>query len=89
MNGYYTSVIPAVKAKSPVATESVNIDNSLHVVDNTIFASGATIEVFDIMGRRIAEGLDAVTIEYTKNSIFVVKTKYVDGVAYMTKIVIR
>lgn len=89
LNGYYTSVIPVVKAKAPVAVESVIADNAVFMTNNTIYAQGAEIEVYDVMGRSLAIGVDAVTIENASQMVFVVRTKYVDGTVFVTKVANR
>ena len=89
LNGYYTSVIPVVKAKNPVEVEQVVADNMLFVADNTIYAQGAEIEVYDVMGRLLATGRDVVAIENLNQNIFVVRTKYFDGQTFVTKIANR
>jgi hypothetical protein len=89
LNGYYTSVIPVVKAKAPVAVESVKLDNTVFMTDNTIYAQGAEIEVYDIMGCRLAIGVDAVTIDNANQMVFVVRTKYADGQSFVTKVANR
>lgn len=89
LNGYYTSVIPVVKAKAPVAVESVIADNAVFMTNNTIYAQGAEIEVYDVMGRSLAIGVDAVTIENANQMVFVVRTKYVDGTVFVTKVANR
>jgi len=89
LNGYYTSVIPVVKAKAPVAVESVIADNAVFMTNNTIYAQGAEIEVYDVMGRSLAVGVNAVTIENANQMVFVVKTKYVDGTVFVTKVANR
>ena len=89
LNGYYTSVIPVVKAKAPVAVESVIADNAVFMTNNTIYAQSAEIEVYDVMGRSLAVGVNAVTIENANQMVFVVKTKYVDGTVFVTKVANR
>ncbi len=89
LNGYYTSVIPVVKAKAPVAVESVIADNAVFMTNSTIHAQGAEIEVYDVMGRILAIGVDAVTIENANQMVFVVRTRYADGKYFVTKVVNR
>jgi hypothetical protein len=88
LNGFYTSIIPVTESIS-VDVENVASDNDVYVVNNTIYASGADIEVYDIMGRCVAVGVDAVLVENIGQSIFVVKTRYAEGDAFVTKVVIR
>ena len=75
--------------KAPVAVESVKLDNTVFMTDNTIYAQGAEIEVYDIMGCRLAIGVDAVTIENANQMVFVVRTKYADGQSFVTKVANR
>jgi hypothetical protein len=89
LNGYYTSVIPVVKAKSPVAVDNIISDNTLFVANSAIYAQGAEIEVYDIMGRLITTGVDVVAIENVNQNIFVVRTKYFDGQVFITKVANR
>ena len=89
LNGYYTSVIPVVKAKSPVVVENLEADYALFVANNTIYAQGAEIEVYDVMGRLVAIGNDEVAIENLNQNIFVVRTKYFDGQVFVTKVANR
>ena len=88
LNGFYTSIIPVTESIS-VDVENVASDNDVYVVNNTIYASGADIEVYDIMGRCVVVGVDAVLVENIGQSIFVVKTRYAEGDAFVTKVVIR
>ena len=41
------------------------------------------------MGRSLAVGVDAVTIENANQMVFVVRTKYVDGTVFVTKVANR
>ena len=50
---------------------------------------GAEIEVYDIMGCRLAIGVDAVTIDNANQMVFVVRTKYADGQSFVTKVANR
>ena len=86
LNGYYTSVIPVVKAGNPVVVEDVMTDNTVFVTNNTIYAQDAEIEVYDVMGRILAIGVDAVSIENASQMVFVVRTKYADGQVFVTKV---
>ena len=88
LNGFYTSVIPATITEI-VDVENVVVDDALFVQGNTINAFGADIEVYDIMGRCVAVGVDVVLVENMNQSIFVVKTKYAEGDTFVTKVVIR
>ena len=88
LNGFYTSVIPVSKPVL-VAVDNISLDNNLYVVNNTVYATGANIEVYDIMGRCVACGVDAVVIDGMNQSVFVVKTKYDEESVFVTKVVIR
>ncbi len=89
LNGYYTSVIPQVKEASGSNVDIIGVDNALYVAANTIYAYGAEIEVYDIMGRLVASGEDAVVIENVNQNVFVVRTKYFDGRVFVTKVANR
>ena len=86
LNGYYTSVIPVVKAGNPVVVDDVMTDNTVFVTNNTIYAQDAEIEVYDVMGRILAIGVNAVSIENASQMVFVVRTKYADGQVFVTKV---
>jgi hypothetical protein len=88
LNGFYTSIIPVSKVEN-VAIENVLVDDAIFVENHTIHAMGATIEVYDVMGRCVSVGVDAVNIENMNQSVFVVKTKYSEGQTFVTKVIIR
>lgn len=88
LNGFYTSIIPVTKSEN-VAVENVAIDNDLFLVNNTIYAQGAEIEVYDVMGRRVAFGVNSVSVENVNQMVFVVRTKYLDGQVFVTKVTNR
>ena len=87
LNGYYTCIIPQEQVE--VAVENVAIDNDLFLVNNTIYAQGAEIEVYDVMGRRVAFGVNSVSVENVNQMVFVVRTKYLDGQVFVTKVTNR
>jgi hypothetical protein len=89
LNGYYTSVIPQVKEASGSSVDNIGVDSSLYVDGNMIYAYGAEIEVYDLMGRLIMSGIDIVAIENAHQNIFVVRTKYIDGQVFVTKVANR
>ena len=89
LNGFYTSVIPYVNTGSPTMLETIAEDDKLFVANNTIYAQDSAIEVYDVMGRLIATGVDAVCVESCAQSIFVVKTIRLDGVVFVTKVANR
>ena len=86
LNGYYTSIIPTIEIKDIDAIEDIASDNILFIANDIIYAEGAEIEVYDVMGRLIIAGHNAVAIENTNHNVFVVKTKYAGGQVYVTKI---
>lgn len=88
LNGFYTSIIPVTKSEN-VAVENVAIDNDLFLVNNTIYAQGAEIEVYDVIGRRVAFGVNSVSVENVNQMVFVVRTKYLDGQVFVTKVTNR
>ena len=89
LNGYYTSIIPTIEIKNIDAIENITSDNALFVTNSVIYAENAEIEVYDIMGRLIIAGHNAVAIESANHNILIVKTKYIDGQVYVTKITNR
>ena len=46
-------------------------------------------EIYDVMGRMVASGVDFVNVENVKQSVFVVRTKYSDGQVFVTKVANR
>ena len=88
LNGFYTSIIPVAKSEN-VAVENVAVDDAIFVENHTIYAIGATIEVYDVVGRCVSVGEDAVVVDNMGQSIFVVKTQYANGDTFVTKVVIR
>ena len=88
LNGFYTSIIPVTKSEI-VAVENVAVDDAIFVENHTIYAIGATIEVYDVVGRCVSVGEDAVVVDNMGQSIFVVKTQYANGDTFVTKVVIR
>lgn len=94
LNDFYSRLLPYV-GKLSEDSEDVGLDNNfavdkaLFVVDNTICAQGAEIEIYDVMGRMVASGVDFVNVENVKQSVFVVRTKYSDGQVFVTKVANR
>ena len=86
LNGYYTSIIPTIEIKDIDAIEDIASDNILFIANDIIYAESAEIEVYDVMGRLIIAGHNAVAIENTNHNVFVVKTRYAGGQVYVTKI---
>ena len=89
LNGFYTSVIPYMNAGLSTMVETIIEDDKLFVANNTIYAQDSAIEVYDVMGRLLATGVNAVCVENCAQSIFVVKTIRLDGVVFVTKVANR
>ena len=68
--------------------ENIQADSNLFLSNNTIYADGATIEVYDIMGRLVAKGLNTIHLANNNNSIVIVKTIY-NNSQFITKLVNR
>ena len=87
--GVLTKLIPRSQSDIVVETidnvENIHIDNNLFLHNGVIYAQGATIEVYDIMGRIIASGIDSLAINHI-HSLIIVKTTYPDNQQYITKI---
>ena len=45
--------------------------------------------MYDVVGRCVSVGEDAVVVDNMGQSIFVVKTQYANGDTFVTKVVIR
>ena len=71
-----------------VDVDNVLIDNSIFVNNQVLYAEGAQIAIYDVMGRLLAEGHDAVSVANITTSVIVVKTTYGDS-QYVTKLVNR
>lgn len=96
LSGVLTKLIPRSQNdivttgyQKPVAIENVSADNNLFVKNNVVYAEGATIEVYDVMGRIIASGVDNVAIDNINNSVIIVKTTYFNNMQFVTKLVNR
>ena len=85
LNGFYTRLFPYTPEKI-VATNNVFVDNSLFVYNDVVYANNAYIEVYDLMGRLLASGLNAVFVDDIE-SVLIVRTKYSDGQTFVTKVV--
>ena len=75
--------------QKPVDVENIEVDNNLFVQNNIVYAEGATIEVYDVIGRMIAEGIDAVDVANISSSVIIVKTTYFVNTQFVTKLIIR
>ncbi len=96
LSGVLTKLLPRSQVdivttgyQKPVAVENVSVDNNLFVQNNVVYAEGATIEVYDVMGRVIASGVDNVVIDNINNSVIIVKTTYFNNMQFVTKLVNR
>ena len=92
LSGVLTRLIPRFQADivvDPIAVENVLVDNNLCVKNNVVYAEGAIIEVYDVMGRKIAFGVDNVVVDNINNSVIIVKTTYLNNLQFVTKLVNR
>ncbi len=71
-----------------VGFEEVIVDNNIFVSNNILYAEGAQIAIYDVMGRLLIEGSDAVSVANLGNSVIVVRTTYGDS-QFVTKMVNR
>jgi hypothetical protein len=71
-----------------VGFEEVLVDNNIFVSNNMLYAEGAQIAIYDVMGRLLVEGRDAVSVANLGNSVIVVRTTYGDS-QFVTKMVNR
>jgi hypothetical protein len=72
-----------------VKVDNIEIDNKLFVQNNTLYAIGAEIEVYDITGRLLAKGANSVVLDnISVSAVLIVKTSY-DGTSFVTKVVNR
>ena len=71
------------------AIDNVLCDNSLFISNGVLYASNAEIEVYDVMGRRVAFGVNSVSVENVNQMVFIVRTKYLDGQVFVTKVTNR
>lgn len=92
LSGVLTRLIPRSQddiVVDPIAVENVLVDNNLCVKNNVVYAEGAIIEVYDVMGRKIAFGVDNVVVDNINNSVIIVKTTYLNNLQFVTKLVNR
>ena len=92
LSGVLTKLIPRSQADivvDPIAVENVLVDNNLCVKNNVVYAEGAIIEVYDVMGRKIVFGVDNVVVDNINNSVIIVKTTYLNNLQFVTKLVNR
>ena len=88
--GVLTRIIPRSQADIVVETidnvADISIDHNLYLHQGVLYAQGAKIEAYDIMGRIIASGTDRVDLHNHTHSLIIVKTTYPDNQQYITKI---
>lgn len=92
LSGVLTRLIPRSQddiVVDPITVENVLVDNNLFVRNNVVYADGAIIEVYDVMGRMIASGVDNVVVDNINNSVIIVKTIYLNDLRFVTKLVNR
>lgn len=89
LNGFYTRLMPYAGVINGVPVDNVFVDDELFVADGIVYAQGAEIEVYDVMGRLVACGMDKVNVGADNRTIFVIRTKYSDGQMFVTKVVNR
>ncbi len=87
--GVMTKIIPRsqqdIVSPNPVDVENV-VDNNLFIDNNVLYAEGASIEVYDMMGRLIAKGDNSVDVSL-QYEIMIVKTVYSDNKQFISKLV--
>ena len=71
-----------------VGIDDVMVDHNIFVSNNTLYANGAQIAIYDVMGRLLIEGSDAVSVANLGTSVIVVRTTYGDT-QFVTKMVNR
>ena len=96
LSGVLTKLIPRSQAdinvdgyQKPVIVENISVDNNLFVQNNVVYAEGATIEIYDIVGCMIASGVDNVAIDNINTSVIIVKTTYFNNLQFVTKLINR
>lgn len=94
LSGVLTKLIPRSQAdivvvgyQKPVAVENVSVDNNLFVQNNVVYADGARIEVYDVMGRLLVMGNNFIDLSALNSSIIIVRTEYVNKAQFITKMV--
>ena len=63
------------------------LNNNLFIDNNILYAEGAMIEIYDIMGRLIVKGDNSVDVALQCDDIMIVKTVYSDNKQFVTKLV--
>lgn len=96
LSGVLTKLIP--RSQTDIIDENGGVvasvgnvvsDNNLFVANNVVYAEGAQIEIYDIMGRMVAVGMNFVDLSVFNETIVIVKTTYDNDNQCVTKIVVR
>ena len=72
-----------------VDVENIVADNNLFVQNDVVYAEGAMIEVYDIMGRLVISADNLVDLSAFDETFVIVKTIYDNDVQFVTKLVVR
>ena len=67
--------------------ENIEKDNNLFVQNNIVYANGATIDIYDVMGRLVTSGNNTVNVASLNQSVVIVKTTYSDNTQFITKLI--
>ncbi len=92
LSGVMTKLIPRsqediiVDDSQFIGVENIEVDNNLFIDNEVVYAKGASIEVYDVMGRLIVAGLDCVDVRNINELLVIVKTKYDDNSCFVTKL---
>ena len=96
LSGVLTKLLPRTQEdivttgyQKPVAVDNVSVDNNLFIQNNVVYAEGATIEVYDVMGRFLASNMNSVDLSLFEATIIVVKTTYDNDKQFITKFIGR
>lgn len=88
-----TEIIPrsqediVVSGYEPVNVQNIEKDNNLFVQNNIVYANGATIDIYDVMGRLVTSGNNTVNVANLNQSVVIVKTTYSDNTQFITKLI--
>ena len=96
LSGVLTKLLPRTQEdivttgyQKPVSVDNVSVDNNLFIQNNVVYADGATIEVYDVMGRFLASNMNSVDLSLFEATIIVVKTTYDNDKQFITKFIGR
>jgi hypothetical protein len=96
LSGVLTTLIPRsqmdiIDEEGGVVASVGNVvaDNNLFVADKVVYAEGAQIEIYDIVGREVATGINLVDLSVFDETIVIVKTIYDNDIQFVTKVVVR